>query len=87
MITIVDKTLTTEDTDTHTGVITRMVLNLTTGDGRISEVDAELKAVSDNFILLEDITDQNLIDWCCARRNMTINELAAWHETIPTVEG
>ena len=86
MITIVNKNLITEDTDTHSGVITRMVLNLTTGDGRISEVDAELKGVASDFISLEDITDEHLIEWCCQRRNMTIAQLTEWHETIPIVE-
>lgn len=86
MIIIVDKTLTTTDTDTLTGVITDVTLLLTTNDNRVSCLSVDLPAPdADQFIALNNVTDTNLLDWVYARTGTTASSTATWHETIPTV--
>ena len=60
------------NTDTNTGV---------------SGFDVDLKNFDvDNWVEFDDITDDNLIDWYCARKEMTREELEIKLNTIPTVE-
>tara|TARA_A100001015_G_scaffold316413_1_gene430609 strand:+ start:2950 stop:3225 length:276 start_codon:yes stop_codon:yes gene_type:complete len=91
MINVLRKELQTEDlVDINlTNVVSRVLLYLNTDTCRaVSIFNFPLRSPDvDNFIELDNITDDNLIDWYCGRKNMTREELEIKLNTITKVEG